>query len=397
MRLLFLTSRQPWPPDRGDKLRTFNLLKRLSKKHEIFLVSFFADKDDGHNWEKLAPYCKEIHTVYLPRWRSVISVFFNFWRGFPLQVAYYRSMKMSRLIDQLMVDKKIQAVYVHLFRMTPYVSQFSEVYRIIDLTDVISHEISRSLPYRPITSRFLYRLEQRRIAANECQIAQWANETWLVSEPDVFKLNQNCPGVNVYLIPNGVNLTEFFPKENVSLSSQLVFVGNLSVFHNIDAITYFIQDILPLIRESVPECKFTIIGAGENSRVRQLAQVPGVRLAGFVENLNDELNAAMIFIAPLRFSAGVQNKVLEAMAAGLPVVATSNVVAGLGAEPGREILEADSAQEFAAMVIGLLGDQSRREALGLEGRRFVEKQFSWQAAVERMNIIGLIVKQSDDK
>ena len=387
MRLIFLTSRLPWPPNRGDRLRTFNLLKELSKDHEIYLLSFLADMEEGNDIERLTPYCREIHTVFLSKWHSAALVFFNSWRDTPLQVAYYRSKKMSQLIDRIIREKEIQAAYIHLFRMAPYVSQFPGVFRIVDLTDVISQEISRSLPFRSIASRFIYRMEQKRIASYECQVGCWADETWLVSEADRLLLIQECPGTNAFLVPNGVNLAVFPPQDKVPSGNQLIFVGNLNVFHNIDAITFFIQDIFPLIRTCIPDCRFTIIGAGESRKVRRLAQVPGVTLSGFVEDLNHELNEAAIFVAPLRFSAGIQNKVIEAMAAGVPVVATKNVVVGLGARPGDEIVVADKAQDFASKVIDLLQDLQQRAALGKAGRHFVEKQFGWQTAVERMKII----------
>jgi polysaccharide biosynthesis protein PslH len=158
-------------------------------------------------------------------------------------------------------------------------------------------------------------------------------------------------------------------------------------FHNIDALTFMVHDILPLIRAKIHDCRLIIIGAGESKRVRELAQADDVIISGYVIDLNDALNKAAIFVAPLRFSAGVLNKVLEAMAAGVPVVATSNVAAGLGAEPGREILVADQAQAFATKVINLVEDRQHQRALGLAGRRFVEERFSWHVAVQRMKEI----------
>jgi len=387
MRLLFLTSRLPWPPDRGDKIRTFNILRKLSEDHEIYLVSFVADKSEEAEVKILEQYCHEIHTVNLPFWQSVFSVCLNGWRGSPLQVEYYRSKKMDRLIDRIIVDEQIDAVYVHLFRMAPYVSKQSGLFRIVDLTDIISQEISSSLPYRSIPSRFIYKVEVKRIASYECLVAKWADETWLVSQSDILRLERVCPGKNVQLVPIGVDRDVFFPMNRKPRKNKLIFVGNLNVFHNVDAITYFVQDIFPIIKGTVPDCSFTIVGAGESSKVRNLANVPGVTLSGFVENLNEELNKAVIFVAPLRFSAGVQFKVLQAMAAGVPVIATRNVAAGLGARPEHEIEVADNAQEFAEKVIKLLKDHQQRSALGLAGRTFIEDQFSWHMVADRVKII----------
>ncbi len=230
----------------------------------------------------------------------------------------------------------------------------------------------------------VYRIEQPRIAAFERQVAQWADETWLVSEYDKLELSQYCAHANLRTIPNGVDLEMFFPKHKKQPDCRLIFVGNLNVFHNVDAVKFLVQDIWPLIREKTLKCKLYIVGAGESRELHNLAQKPDVVLAGFVRNLNEVLNQASVFVAPLRFSAGVQNKVLEAMAAGVPVVTTNNVNSGLGAEIGREILVADEAQGIAEQVIILLKDLQFRRELGLAGRRFVERHYSWQAAVQRM-------------
>ena len=368
-------------------MRTFNLLKNLGQEHEVTLVSFIANREEAHRADQIEFYCKNIHLVHLPVWMSVISAVINSWRGLPLQVEYYRSREMRRLVDQLLVREKFHVAYIHLFRMAPYLSRHSGLYRIIDLTDVISQEIANSLPYRSTLSRFIYGLEQPRITSYECRVAQWAEETWLVSDRDRLDLSQDCPQANLQLIPNGVDLTRFFPKDQEPYDSHLIFVGNLNVFHNIDAIKFLVQDIMPLIREKKPDCKLTVVGAGESREVRDLTQQPNVTLRGFVDELNDALNEATLFVAPLRFSAGVQNKVLEAMAAGVPVVTTINVNDGLGAKPDRDLMVADDAQGIASQVIELLGDQPHRRALGLAGRRYVERRFSWQVAIQRIRQI----------
>lgn len=387
MRLLFLTSRLPWPPDRGDRLRTFNLLREFSQEHEISLVSFISKPEETILREHIKDYCKDIHLLHLPSWQSALSAVFNIWRGLPLQLEYYRSSKMDQLVDQLISREKFQAVYVHLFRMAPFVSQHPGIYRIIDLTDVISQEIATSLPYRSTISRMIYGTERPRIAAYESHVANWADETWLISDNDKLELGRQCGQANLQTIPNGVNLDEFFPKEIKARDSHLIFVGNLNVFHNIDAIKFLVQEILPLIREKKPDCKLYIVGAGESRIVSDLAQQPGVVLVGFVNELNDALNEAAIFVAPLRFSAGVQNKVLEAMAAGVPVVTTTNVNAGLGARPGKDLVVADDPQNITDQVIALLQDPEHCQMLRFNARRFVERQFSWQVAVERMRQI----------
>jgi sugar transferase (PEP-CTERM/EpsH1 system associated) len=393
VRILFLTSRLPYPPNRGDRSRTFHLLRVLGQEHEITLVSFVDTRDEALLAKELYSSCINIHLILRPDLRSAATAAGNFWRRYPLQLLYYRSRVMQRLVDKLLVIERYEAVYVHLFRMAPYVIDHPEIYRIVDLTDVISHEITGSLPYRSLPSRFLYKIELPRIASYERHVANWAEETWLISDRDRLLLAESCPEVNLQTVPNGVDLARFFPTRQQKRGLRLLFVGNLDVFHNIDAISFLVNDILPRVRQRIPECTLDIIGAGKGSDISGLERNHGVRVRGFVPDLNRALNEASIFAAPLRFSAGVQNKILEAMAAGVPVVTTSNVNEGLDAGPGQDLLVGDGADELAAQIVCLLEDEQMRWQMGQAGRFFVEQRFSWQTAVERLDQIEQFLLQ----
>ncbi|MCL7455117.1 MAG: glycosyltransferase, partial [Anaerolineae bacterium] len=311
----------------------------------------------------------------------------NLWRREPLQALYYRSRAMARLVAETVSSGDFQATYVHLFRMAPYVAGYPELYRIVDLTDVISKEIGLSLPYRGLASRLVYRVEGPRIARYECWVARHFEEAWLISQADHDILAAACPGANIQVVPNGVDTQHFRPLGIPAVQNRLILVGHMGVFHNIDAAHYLVRDILPLVRQGVPGCSLQIVGAHPDPSVEMLGREPGVTVTGFVPDLNEYLNRAAVFAAPLRFSAGVQNKVLEAMAAGRPVVTTSPVSEGLGSMPGRDLLVGDEAQAFAAQVLRLLTDEQRREELGRAGRAFVRSNYSWAFAVERVKAV----------
>jgi glycosyltransferase involved in cell wall biosynthesis len=206
-------------------------------------------------------------------------------------------------------------------------------------------------------------------------------------------LAESHPEVNLQTVPIGVDLARFFPVEQERGETRLIFVGNLDVFHNIDAVSFLANDILPRVRQRVPECTLDIVGAGKRPDLSGLERNHGVRVRGFVPDLNRVLNEAAVFIAPLRFSAGVQTKVLEAMAAGVPVVTTSNVNEGLAARAGQELLVGDGVDELAEKIVILLEDAQMRGRLGQAGRRFVEGRFSWQVAVGRFGQIEQLLSQ----
>jgi len=327
---------------------------------------------------------------------SARSVALNVWRREPLQVQYYRLGAMQRIVDSMIATSSFQAIYVHLFRMAPYVAHHDRLYRIADLTDVISKEIDLSLPYRGLVSRAVYSLEKDRIARFERWIAQSFEETWLISESDRLALARECPGANIRLVPNGVDLDQFHPTGELAVPHSLIFVGHLRVLHNIDAATYLAREVLPLVQREIGTCTLSIVGANPAPQIQRLAEDPAITVTGFVPDLNAHLNRSAVFVAPLRFAAGIQNKILEAMAAGRPVVTTSLINDGLGAEPGHQILVADDTPAIARQITRLLADPACGERIGGAGRQFVERRYSWTHALERMRTIEEHLKQSLD-
>ena len=396
MRILCLTSRLPFPPDRGDRLRAFHFIEHLSQEHELSLVSFIASEAERDYLPSLLAYCREVRVVPMSARRSALGTALNLWRQEPLQALYYRLGTMRRLVDGMIAAADFGAAYVHLFRMAPYVAQHPELYRIVDLTDVISKEIDLSLPYRSLASRAVYGLEKGRIARYERWVAQNLEETWLISEADRQALARACPGADIRVVPNGVDLKQFHPTGQPCAPDSLIFVGHLGVLHNIDAATFLAQEVLPLVQKAFPACTLSIVGADPAPQIQRLGQSAAITVTGFVPDLNAHLNRAAVFVAPLRFAAGIQNKVLEAMAAGRPVVTTSLVNEGLGAQLEQEILIADDAPATAQQVVQLLANAPLREQVGRAGRRFVEQKFSWHHAVARMRAIEESLQQGRD-
>lgn len=387
MRILCLASRLPYPPDRGDRLRAFNFIRRLSQEHELTLVSFIAEESEREHLSLLQSYCRDLHVVQMSRLRSTVSVLGNVWRPAPLQALYYRSTVMKQLIDDILSTRSFDAVYVHLFRMAPYIAGRMDLYRIVDLTDVVSQEIKRSLPYRGFIWRSIYALERPRIERYERWVARTFEETWLISEADRQVLATACPTANIQVIRNGVNTDRLHPMGQAPKPNSLIFVGHMSVFHNVDAAIHLVQDILPQIQQHIPDCTLKIVGADPASQIQQLADHPSVTVTGYVPDLNAALNQATVFVAPLRFAAGVQNKVLEAMATARPVVTSSVVNAGLGARSGQEVLVADDAQTTAQQTIRLLQNRRLQTEIGQAALRFVQQTYSWNQVAERINEI----------
>ena len=352
------------------------------------LVSFIAGDEQRALAGHLAEFCEESYFINRPAYQSAAFAALNFWRDAPLQTLYYYSRQMQQTLRMLLDSRDFDAAYVHLFRMAPYLRDHPEIYRILDLTDLISTEVQASLPYQNRFWRAIYQVEGQRIARFESTAAQMYDEVWFISENDGNLLPSGVARDRIHIVPSEIDEVLFEVAPRMDVAPKLIFLGNLDVRHNIDAATFLVREIMPLIRQVVADCTLNIVGAGNAQNVIGLEKFPEVRVLGFVPDLPKVLGDASVSVAPLRFSAGIQFKVIEAMAAGLPVVATSSVNAGLGAAPGQDLLLGDDAETIAGHVVRLLSDDVFRRNIGDAGRQYVKTHFSVQAANERLRVIS---------
>ncbi len=394
MRILFLTSRLPYPPHRGDRVRTYNFLRTFSAGHDVHLLSFVEGEEDRAAAGELDDLCTS-ELVHLGRGRSLANIATHALSTLPYQALYYHSRRMRTAVRRALTNGGFDLVYVHLFRMVPFVLPALErrettgIPAVLDLTDSVASEIELSLAHRPLATRAPYAWECRKIRALERRALPAFREAWVISEADRDDILRTSPGARIEIVPNGVDESLFDVAPAGSGSSTVVFVGNLSVAHNIDAVRFLIRDVMPRVRTVVPEADLRVVGKDAVPAVRDLcAGVGWCELRGFVPDLRDAYRDATVFAAPLRFAAGVQNKMLEAMAAAVPVVSSRLGNRGLRAAGGRQIVIADGAGDFAAALARVIRDVEARRTLAVEGRRFVRECFSWAKALERVELVA---------
>ncbi|MCD4689934.1 glycosyltransferase [bacterium] len=397
MRILFLTSRLPYPPHRGDRVRTFNFLKAFASRHDVHLVSFIESDAEREAAAELKGICSR-ELVVLGKRRSLLNIATHALSPMPYQALYYRSAEMQAVVQAAFADGTFDLIYVHLFRMAPFIVPLlgrrpsgggSDVRAVLDLTDSVASEIELSIRHRAALTRFPYMWESRKIRAYETRVMPGFDETWVISEADRDDVLLGASGARVEIVPNGVDDRLFELDPSMSDSGEVVFVGNLSVPHNIDAVEFLIGDVMPRLRAAEPGATLRVVGKGAGDRVRCICDAADwCTLTGFVPDLRDAYRNAAVFAAPLRFAAGVQNKMLEAMAAGVPVVTTPTGNRGLQAAPGSEIVVASGGAEFACALGEVLSDARRRDALSKAGRRFISGRFSWSHALERAEAVG---------
>jgi glycosyltransferase involved in cell wall biosynthesis len=264
--------------------------------------------------------------------------------------------------------------------MGPYIEPYH------DFARVVAFNVSMTLNYHRLAqhtssllSKMFYSLEYRKLRSFEAEFARCFDRVLLISKYDLNAIEQKTPLNNVFFNPHGVDSYHFSPDTNTPKTpNSLIFTGNMNYAPNVDAARYFCQDILPSIRARVPDVKLLIVGADPSSEVKSWAQGPSIQVTGRVPDLRIYMNRAQIAIAPMRIGAGLQNKVLEGMSMGMPMVITSVANEGIQAIDGENILIADSPVEFADRITSLMSDAERQAQIGANARDFIVQNWSWE-------------------
>lgn len=387
MKLLFVANRFPYPPFRGDKLKIYNLCKRLSAKHELHLICFSENASDLQYKAELENIFKSITIVPLPKIKSYVNVLLGLFGKLPLQVNYFKSRRFQLALDQLLKQETFDAIHVQHLRMAQFAQQIQSTYTILDLPDAFSLYWKRRLQVpRNVLSKVLDAIESKRVIAYEKAILNDFDLNLVCSKEDLTFLKQHHSVDHIALLPNGVDTTVFkSDNHDYSHSETLLFTGNMDYAPNVDAVQYFCKDILPIILAQKPSVKFIIAGQRPIDSVKQLAN-KHVEVTGFIPELSTMYDQASVVVAPLRFGAGTQNKVLEAMSMGIPVVCSNIGFEGLGIKDGEGAFMRTDAIGFAQQVIDLLNDAHLRQSTGQKGAAIIRSQFSWdEIAVQLEN------------
>ena len=386
MRVVFLTSRLPFPPEGGDRFRVFHQIRTASEAgHDIHLVTFARERPDPIAIGPLERLLASITVVPLPPLLSAFRAVKAIPGRTPLQAAYYRSKRMEEQVRLTLRRARPDAVVTHLFRMAPYALANRgavDARWILDLTDVISAGIARSLPYRKGPDRWLYGEECRRIRRYEAEIAPRFDECWVISDAEGRELERIAPDALVRVVPNGL-VPGSCLDGNAPDPARLLFLGFHQVFHNRDAVRFLVQEILPRVRARVPKATLDVLGAGAEA-LGPWARGPGVRVLGHVPRLEPHFARATVFVAPHRVAAGVQNKVVHALANGVPVVATSVVRQGLEPIPHDVLRTGETADEIAAHVVDIIRRPERAAWMAERARAWALATFTWRATLDAL-------------
>jgi sugar transferase (PEP-CTERM/EpsH1 system associated) len=386
VRLLIATYRLPLGGFTADRNTVFNTIKYFARRHSVALVSFTESPEEERNAGKLRSVCASVDTVPRYSWRSFCGAALNLLGSEPLQVGYYRNAAMRRLIEKVIQRERIDLAYAYHLRMGQYFAHLDSVPRCIALQPAQTLHLQRlkRVARNPLM-RLVYEIEYHKMRQYEPHLAARFDCWVVISEKDRASVDPTGQLGNFLINPHGVDPAAFSPDPSVPKEAgNIIFASSIRGEANVDAVLFFCRDIYPRIKAQFGgSTKLYIVGVGPPPRVRSLARWdPTITVTGYVPDFVPYLRRAIVGIDPLRSGAGLQNKILEGMAVGLPMVVTTVANEGIGAEPGREIIVADEPEAFAREVCILLTDSARREAISREARAFIERSFSWEQHFE---------------
>ena len=382
MRVLFLTSRIPYPLWRGDQIRAYHLLRVLGRRHEVTCAVLALRTPDEAAVAAVRALGVRVEVIELGLLGAVPAILGAVWRGRPLQVALYERRRAKAQLARLAARGAFDVTHAQLLRTAPYGMVTPRATPlVVDLVDALSVSFARRARAERGLRRALWWYESGRLRAYERAVGERARARVVVAPADAAAL-----GPDVHVIPNGVDTDTFRPSATLEIvPERIVFAGNLGYFPNVDAASWLATELLPAVRARRPAAQLRLVGARPPRRVRRLARLPGVTLAADVSDVVPELQRAAVVVVPMRSGAGMQNKALEALAVGRPLVTTTMVASAIGLVDRRHGLVADGTDEPVERIVRVLGDPALARRLGAEGRALVERRFSWTAAGEALD------------
>ncbi len=405
-KILYLCHRIPYPPNKGDKIRSYHWLQYLKQRYQVYLGAFIDDPEDWQYQDVLQPQLAGCHLVARhPFWHKVGSLRALFDQR-PLSLAYYQSQQMQTWVEAMMREHPDIKVLAFSSVMAQFVTQ-GDQFRVMDFVDIDSDKWQQYADKKKGLMAWLYRREYNTLAQYEDHVASTFNLSLFVSqsEADDFQQRQVVRQAaklneNINWVQNGVDL-EYFDPNAVNGASPyqeqeqaLVFTGAMDYWANIEGVTWFVLHVWPRVLAQKPKARFYIVGSNPSKGVRKLANQAGVIVTGRVPDVRPYLKHAYLAVAPLRISRGIQNKVLEALAMNKVVVGSRHAFVGIGNASGSRV--ADTKEEFSRQCVAALnqveqlkGDGSSEAAVESLARHWVQQHFSWQSSFNRLeHLIG---------
>ena len=394
--MLFLSHRIPYPPTKGDKIRAWHFFEHLARRFTMHLGCFIDDPADWEHVPFLTGMCASHSIKALEKRRQRLRALARFRPGRPLTLDYFHDAQLQQWVDATLAGGRISKIFVFSSGMADYVmgdgrSDLPPAGRILDMVDIDSEKFAEYATRTRWPARLVWAREGRMLLSFERRAAREFDRTLFVSSAECARFGALAPETRdrIDWIENGVDLEHFAPGVPFadpfpSGRLRIVFTGTMDYWPNVDAMVWFVHEVMPLIRERVPTAYLTIVGANPGADVMSLASAD-VSVTGRVDDVRPYIAHAGVIVAPLRIARGIQNKVLEAMAMARPVVASPQALEGVRAQPGRDLLVAEGAEAMARCVAEVLAGEHME--LGAAGRAAAEHGYRWSVALDKLDAL----------
>ena len=392
--LLYLVHRFPYPQDKGDRIRSFNVLKHLALKAKVHLACLADEPIRPEAQLAIQQYCEQLAIIRIGAWARKFRALAFFARGRTATEGAFHSPALKATLRAWARETQFDAVLASASSMVPYLQmeEFRSARAVVDLVDVDSQKWLDYAAASRGPRRWFYNLEAQRLRRLERSLPATNQAVTLVSQAEADLYYEVCSGATAHSVPNGVNLAYFQPTLEESESS-CVFIGALDYRPNIEGLCWFCDQVWPQIQRRRPDARFYIVGRKPVPVVRSLAAISGVIVVGQVSDVRPHLARASVAVVPLRIARGIQNKILEALAMGKATVASPCCLQALGTRQGVHLLSASSPQEWTTSILRLLDDRELRNQLGSAGRQYVVQNHRWENCLRPLDgLLGLDVE-----
>jgi sugar transferase (PEP-CTERM/EpsH1 system associated) len=395
LRILYLCHRLPYPPDKGEKIRAFHQIRALAERHRVSLLTL--TDSEVPDLAPLEAMCERVEVFPISRPAGYARAVLGAWRRQPLTLSFFESEELAARVRELARSERFDVAVVYCSAMAPYAALAPDVPAVLDMVDVDSAKWAQYARFAPLPLRPVYALEARRLRRYEASLAGQFQRVVLATGNETRLYKAQAPAARAVTILNGVDVDYFQPLDLPKSSHPtLVFTGQMDYFANVDGVTWFAREIFPKLRAQVPEVELLIVGRSPVPAVRALGELPGIQVTGAVGDVRPFLARAWVFVAPLRIAQGVQNKVLEAMASNVPVVASERVLAGIadgGFRSGRDLLAASSEEGYVRAIAALIADERERERLAECARQRLVATYRWAPNLDRFeDLVGAVAR-----
>ena len=394
MKILFVCHRFPFPPKRGGKIRPFNIISHLTRSgHDVTVASLARSTQEAEEGAGLKEHCKEFLVETVGNVGAWARMILRLPTPGPSSMGYFYSAALRARVDELLQRESFDLIFVHCSSVAQYVAHVRDIPKIIDFGDMDSRKWLAYSSFKPFPLSMGYWLEGQKMARAERQLAAQFDLCTATTKAELETLQTICDAGKTGWFPNGVDRNYFVPDATQYDHNAICFVGRMDYYPNQQAMFDFCANVWPLLKANRPATTLTIVGAEPSKAVLELANIDGVTVTGSVPDVRPYLRASALTVAPLAIARGTQNKILESLALGVPVICSTIAAGGVDVVVEDQLLVADAKEQWAAQIERVLDDPEFRSRLSVAGRERMATHHDWPTSMKRVD--ALLVTAQD--